>query len=323
MTRYLLRRALQVVPLVWAVLTLTFVLLEAAPGDPSAYLVPPGASADVRDELRDRWQLDRPVHVRYLALMGNLTRGELGRSMLRGRPVAELIGDALPSTLLLSATALALTLLLGVGLGVLQAARRGTALDRGAGALNLALYSMPGFWLAILLVLLFAHAWPVLPASQTADPMAAYMGPLPRLWDRIAHLVLPAAALGLANSAVVARHLRGRLVEVLTRPFVRAARARGLAERRVLWRHGLRNSLLPVLTLVGLSLPFLFSGSVVVEKVFAWPGMGTLIVEAIVQRDTPVVMGCLFVYALLVIAGSAAADVLCAWADPRIRLEEL
>lgn len=322
MTRYLARRLLQIVPLVWAVLTLIFVLLEAAPGDPSAYLVPPGASSEVRDTLRERWHLDDPAPSRYLALLSNMARGDLGHSVLRGRPVAELIGEALPPTLLLAGASLAITLLLGGVLGVIQAARRGTALDAIATAVSLTLYSIPVFWLAILLVLVFGHWWPLLPATQMADPMADYMDPLPRLWDRVLHLLLPATALGLANTAVVARHLRARMVEVLDRDFIRAARARGLGEWAATLRHALPNSLLPVLTLVGLSLPFLVSGSVIVERIFAWPGMGSLVVESILGQDTPVVMGCLLVYALMVIVGSVSADLLCAWADPRIRLEE-
>lgn len=322
MTRYLLRRLVQVVPLVWAVLTLIFVMLEAAPGDASAYLVPPGASSEVRDTLRERWQLDDPAPARYLALLSNMARGDLGHSVLRGRPVSQLIREALPPTLLLAGASLAITLLLGGVLGVIQAARRGSTLDGVATALSLTFYSIPAFWLAILLVLAFAHGWPILPATQMADPMADYMAPLPRLWDRVQHLMLPALALGLANTAVVARHLRARMVEVLGRDFIRAARARGVGGWAVILRHALPNSLLPVLTLVGLSLPFLVSGSVIIERVFAWPGMGSLVVESILGQDTPVVMGCLLVYALMVVAGSVTADLLCAWADPRIRLEE-
>ncbi len=165
MTRYLLRRLVQVVPLVWAVLTLIFVMLEAAPGDASAYLVPPGASSEVRDTLRERWQLDDPAPARYLALLSNMARGDLGHSVLRGRPVSQLIREALPPTLLLAGASLAITLLLGGVLGVIQAARRGSTLDGVATALSLTFYSIPAFWLAILLVLAFAHGWPILPAT--------------------------------------------------------------------------------------------------------------------------------------------------------------
>ena len=320
MARYVLRKLLLAVPIVWAVVTLTFALMEAAPGDASHHMLPPGVSEEVRADLHARWRLDAPLHVRYLALMGNLLGGDLGHSLTEERPVRQMIGEALPATLALSGAALTITMVLGIGLGLLQAARRGGAADGVASGVSLALYSLPGFWLAILLVLLLAHWWPILPASQAADPMARYLGALPRLLDRLEHLVLPALALGLANTAVVARHLQASLRDQLGQDFIRAARARGLDERQVLLRHALPNALPPVLTLLGISLPFLFSGSVVIERVFAWPGMGSLIFEAIMEQDTPLVMGCFLVYALVVLAGSALADLLCAWVDPRVRL---
>ena len=320
MAHYLLRRLVLAIPLIWAVVTLTFLLMEAVPGDTSHHLLPPGVDEEVRADLLARWRLDRPMPVRYLALMGSLLSGDLGVSAAEERPVSELIAETLPATLVLSGAALAITLALGVFLGVLQAAWRGRAVDGVASAVSLALYSLPGFWVAILLVLVFAHWWPVLPASQAADPLAGYRSGWAQLTDRLWHLLLPAVALGLANAAVVARHLRASLLDQLGQDFVRAARARGLDERRVLLRHALPNALAPILTLVGISLPFLFSGSVVIERVFSWPGMGSLIYEAILEQDTPLVMGCFFVYALVVLAGSALADLLCAWADPRVRL---
>jgi peptide/nickel transport system permease protein len=321
LARYVIRRLLLAVPLVWAVVTLTFLLIEAAPGDAAAHLVPPDSSEELRAELRDKWRLDDPVHLRYLASLSNLLGGDLGLSVTRGRPVSTLIGEALPHTLALSGAALVITAVLGLAVGLAQVAWRGRWPDGVGSVLTLALYSVPGFWLAVLLVLVFAGWWPVLPGSQAADPMAPYMGSVARLLDRLEHLLLPALALGLANTAIVARHLRAGMLDELQRGFIRAARARGLSEWRILLRHALPGALPPVLTLFALSLPFLFSGSVVVEKVFAWPGMGSLIYEGILKQDTPVVMGCFFIYALVVLAGSLLADLLCAWADPRIRLE--
>ena len=321
MSRYVSRRLLLAVPLVWAVVTLTFALMEVAPGDPSHHMLPPGVSDEVRAELHAKWRLDDPVLVRYGALLRNLVTGDLGVSLTQEKPVAALIARSLPDTLLLSSAALAVTLALGVILALVQVAWRGRAADGVIDVVSLGLYSIPGFWLAMLLVLVLAHWWPLLPASQATDPMARYLGAGARLLDRVEHLILPALALGLANTAVVARHLRAAMIEAMGEDFVRAARARGLSPARILLRHALPNALVPVLTLLGLSLPFLFSGSVVIERVFAWPGMGTLIFEAIMEGDTPLVMGCFFVYALVVLAGSILADLLCAWADPRIRLE--
>jgi peptide/nickel transport system permease protein len=321
MSRYVSRRLLLALPLVWAVVTLTFALMEAAPGDASHHMLPPGVPDEVRAELHHKWRLDAPWHVRYAALMGNLVRGDLGMSITREKPVAQLIAASLPDTLVLSSAALALTMVLGLSLALAQVTWRGRAADAALDLISLGLYSVPGFWLATLLVLALAHAWPLLPASQATDPMAQYLGAGARFLDRLEHLILPTLALGLANTAVVARHLRAGLIEALGEDFVRAAKARGLSRGRILLRHALPNALPPVLTLLGLSLPFLFSGSVVIERVFAWPGMGTLIFEAILEHDTPLVMGCFFVYALVVLAGSVLADLLCAWADPRIRLE--
>jgi len=318
--RYALRKLLYTLPLAWAVATISFLLLELAPGDASATLVPAGASPAVRAAILDKWQLQAPLWERYLAALGNLFTGELGISVVRERPVAELLWEALPATLALTGTALLVMVLLGLLLGSLQALRRGSWLDRVATLASVALHAMPGFWLATVLVMVFAIWWPVLPVSQAADPMAAYLPFTQRLLDRARHLLLPALALGAANAALVARHHRSALLEVLGRGFVRTARAKGLGPGRVLLQHAMRNALLPTVTLLGLSLPFLFSGSVVVERVFAWPGMGTLIFEGIQHQDTPLVLGCFLIYGLLVVLGGLAADLTSAALDPRIRL---
>lgn len=321
MIRYSLRRLLTAIPLVWAVVTLCFLLLEAAPGDVSGTLIPQGASVEMRTAIMAKWQLEAPMGLRYLAALGNLCTGELGLSVVRERPVLDLILEALPATLALTACSLAMMVVLGLGIGSLQALRRGSWLDRGATLISVVLHAVPSFWLAMVLVLGFALWLPVLPASQAADPMAAYMPGWERLLDRLAHLVLPALALGAANAALIARHHRSALLEVMDQDFIRTARALGLGPWRVLTRHALRAALLPTVTLLGLALPFLFSGSVVVERVFAWPGMGTLIFEGIEQQDTPVVLGCFLVYGVLVVVGGLLADVATAALDPRIRLD--
>jgi peptide/nickel transport system permease protein len=321
MLRTSLRRLLGAVPLLWAVATLCFLLLEAAPGDVSAVLVPQGASPAVREAILAKWQIGAPMGQRYLAAMANLFTGDLGVSVVRERPVLDLVLEALPATLALTATALAVMMLLGLGIGSLQALRRGSWLDRIATVISVALHAVPAFWLAMVLVITFALWLPVLPASQAADPMAAYLPAGQRLLDRLAHLVLPAIALGAANAALVARHHRSALLEVLGQPWIRTARALGLSPWRVLTRHALRAALLPTVTLLGLALPFLFSGSVVVERVFAWPGMGSLIFEGIEHQDAPLVLGCFLVYSLLVVLGGLLADIGAAALDPRVRLD--
>ncbi len=321
MLRYSLRKLLHAVPLAWAVVTLCFLLLEAAPGDVSGVLVPTGSSSAVREAIIAKWHLEAPLGERYLAAMHNLCTGELGVSVVRERPVLDLVLEALPATLTLAGTALAVMVLLGLFLGSLQALRRGSWLDRVATVASVGLHAVPAFWLAMLLVLCFALWWPVLPSSQASDPMAAYLPQGSRIWDRLVHLVLPAIALGAANAALVARHHRSALLEVLGHDWVRTAHALGLGRWRVLLRHALPAALLPTITLLGLALPFLFSGSVVVERVFAWPGMGSLVFDGIRNQDTPLVLGCFLIYGLLVVLGGLLADLASAALDPRIRLE--
>jgi peptide/nickel transport system permease protein len=321
MLRYSLRRLLTAVPLVWAVVTACFLLLEAAPGDVSAVLVPQGASPAVREAILTKWQLGAPMGQRYLAALANLCTGELGISVVRERPVLELVLEALPATLALTTAALTVMVLMGLAIGSVQALTRGSWLDRAATVASVTLHALPAFWLAMVLVIVFALWLPVLPASQASDPMAAYLPAGQRALDRLTHLVLPAIALGAANAALVARHHRSALLEVLGQPWIRTARSLGLGPWRVLSHHALRAALLPTVTLLGLALPFLFSGSVVVERVFAWPGMGSLIFEGIEHQDAPLVLGCFLVYGLLVVLGGLLADLATAGLDPRIRLD--
>ncbi len=321
MIRFTLRRLLTAIPLAWAVVTVSFLLLEAAPGDVSGVLVPQGASPALREAILTKWQLEAPMVTRYLTALGNLCSGDLGLSVVRERPVLDLIREALPATLALTGCALAVMVLLGLGIGSLQALRRGSWLDRSATITSVVLHAVPSFWLAMVLVLCFALWFPVLPASQATDPMAAYLPAWRQGLDRLAHLLLPALALGAANAALIARHHRSALLEVMDQDFIRTARSLGLGPWRVLTRHALRAAVLPTVTLLGVALPFLFSGSVVVERVFAWPGMGTLIFEGIEHQDTPVVLGCFLVYGLLVVVGGLLADLAAAALDPRIRLD--
>lgn len=328
MRRYVVRRLLGVVPLVLGVTTVLFFVLHLAPGDPASHYLAPGLSPEAMERIRADLGLDDPVHVQYVRWVAAFLQGDFGYSIARGRPVADLFAERLPNTLLLGGAALAFAFLAGIVLGAVQAARRGTLWDAGLSVAALFFYSMPSFWLAVMLVLVFSlyagsvWNWPVsFPASGMASIGHEALPFWERLLDRLRHLVLPTLSLGLVMAAGVARYVRAGMVEALAQDHVRAARAKGLSERRVLLGHGLRNALLPVLTLLGLHLPLLFSGAVFVEAVFAWPGIGLLVVEAIGQRDAPVVLAGAFVFALVVVAGNLLADVLYAVADPRIRYE--
>ena len=327
MAAYFLRRLLGAVPLVLGVATLIFFVLNLAPGDPAALFSNPNVPPEVVEQIRRNLGLDQPIHIRYLKWLGALLTGNFGYSFAQGRPVGEILLEALPNTLILTGTSLVLVFLLGLAIGVYQAVRQHSWGDAVLSVVSLFFYSMPSFWLALMLMLLFslkAHqwGWPIaLPPTGMTSVDYEFLSAGARLWDRLTHMVLPVGTLTLALAAGVSRYARAQMLEVIRQDYIRTARAKGLPERRVILGHALRNSLLPVITLLGLYLPFLFSGAVFVEVVFAWPGMGQVIVSAIFQRDYPVVMATSFLFATMVVAGNLLADVLYAVADPRIRYE--
>ena len=316
------RRLLQAAVIVAIAATTTFLLVQLAPGDPLGDLVEnPRVPLEVRERLRARWGLDRPMHEQYVLYVRNLARGDLGWSFSQNRPVADAVIDALPNTLLLMGVALIGAFALGMTAGVIRAGRRGSMADRALGAGTLVFYSMPDFWLAIMAMLVFAYWVPLFPTSgMTTAVLYDYLSPAGKLIDRLKHLVLPATTLVLLLAAIIARYQRAAFLDVATQDFVRTARAKGLTERAVLWRHVLRNALLPVITLLGLSLPMLVGGSVFIEQVFAWPGMGRLAVGAIAARDHALVMAVVLMGSGLVTLGSLIADLLYVVADPRLRL---
>ena len=329
MTRYIGRRLLGVIPLVLGVATILFFVVNLAPGDPALRYVSPSLSAETVEQIRVNMGLDRPVHVRYVKWMGALAKGDLGYSFSENRPVRDIIKEILPNTLLLSGTAVVIAFILGICLGVIQAVRQYSILDNVSSVLALFFYSMPSFWLALMMILTFSlfarnvWEWPIwFPASGIVD-LAQYpfMSPLQKVQDRFMHLALPATSLSLVLAAGIARFTRGSMLEVIRQDFVRTARAKGLSEPVVVMKHALRNGLIPVITLLGLYLPFLFSGTVFIAWVFAWPGMGKLIVDGISQRDYPVIMGGSLIFANMVVIGNLIADLLYAVVDPRIRYD--
>ena len=323
MIGYAARRLLQAIPLLLGIVTLLFFLLHLAPGDPTAAYFNPNVSPEVIEQMRRNLGLDRPVHEQYLHWLGSFLRGDFGYSFSQFRPVRDVIADALPNTLLLGGVSLLMIFAVGCAVGVIQATRQYSALDNSLTFAALFLYSMPGFWLGLMLIL--AVSWSGLPEalrlpiSGMASLDHASMTPAGRLLDTARHLVLPSIALGLASSAAVARFTRGSMLEVIRQDYIRTARAKGLPERVVVLRHALRNALIPVVSLVGLFLPLLFGGAVVIEVVFSWPGMGRLLHDAIFARDYPVVLAATFLFAALVLAGNLLADLMYAIVDPRIR----
>lgn len=323
MRRYLRDRLLQAVGVVFLVTTLTFLLVHLAPGDPlGAALDRPGVTEEVRAQWRQQFGLDRPIGEQYVRWLASVPRGELGYSFSHRRPVRDVLLDALPRTLLLVGLALALSFALGIAVGVLQAERIGSPRDRWLGRGLLLLYSVPDFWLALVALLLFAYRIPILPPGGIVDPVLHDYLPFGRrVLDRLAHLVLPVITLALLTSAVIARHQRSSLVAVLPSDWMRTALAKGLRWRDAVRRHALRNALLSTITLFGLSLPAMAGGAVFVEKVFSWPGMGMVTVNAIGARDYPLITAGVLIISIAVVLGALIADLAVAAADPRVRMQ--
>lgn len=328
MTKYVLRRLAGAIPLVLGIATIIFFLINIAPGDPTQLLLAPGMSQEVIEQMRTNFGLDQPLHIQYLKWLGSMLTGDFGYSYSQQQPVMTVLRSVLPNTLLLSVCALAVAFFFGIVLGTIQAVRQYSILDSSMSVVMLFFYSMPSFWLALMLVLslsVFARnvwEWPIsFPASGMVHVDYEYFSLGGRFKDRVMHLVLPTLSLALVLTAGIARYMRASMLEVIRQDFVRTAHAKGLPERVVVFKHALRNALVPVITLVGLYIPFLFSGTVFIEFIFAWPGMGRMLFTAITQRDYPLVMAGTFFFATMVVFANLVADVLYAIVDPRIRYE--
>jgi len=319
MRRQIAGRLLQGIAVVWIVVTLTFLLLHLAPGDAFSY-----SDSRISPETIAHWRhvycLDRPVATQYACYVRSIVHGDLGYSIPQHRPVRDILVDYLPRTIELMLIALLVSFAVGIALGVLQARRRGAFADWGSRAITLFFYSMPDFWLALMLTLLFAYWIPIFPISGIEDVINA---PTYSWWqhviDHVRHLVLPVTTLVLLTCAAIARFQRAAMLEVMRMDFVVSARAKGASENAIARHHVLRNALLPSITIAGLALPALFGGAVFVELVFSWPGMGQITAAAVGNRDFALVTSSVLVTSILVVAGTIAADLLYALADPRVR----
>jgi peptide/nickel transport system permease protein len=313
LARYIAKRLGFAALMLVGVSLILFTLMRLAPGGPEAVLIGGEFSQEVAAQIRQRLGLDRPLLVQYGTWALAAARGDLGRSFKTGDPVATLILDRLGPTLQLTGAALVLALVVAVPLGVLAAVRRDTLWDTLASAVSLFGVSFPSFWLGIMLILLFSEALHLLPPSGVSE-----YGHEADLAARLRHAVLPTLTLGLIQMAAFMRFTRSSLLEVLRQDYVRTARAKGVPGGRVIWRHALRNGLIPVVTVVGLSLPTLVGGAVLTETVFAWPGIGRLAVGAVFERDYPVIMGVNLLVATIVIAANLLTDLAYCLIDPRI-----
>ena len=302
MTRYIFGRLLQAIVGILFITTLVFLLVRLT-GDPSVILVSDFAPIEIQERIRERLGLDRSLPEQYVAYMGGLLQGDLGDSF-SGRPVIDILAQYLPATASLAAVAMALTLLVAVPLGILSAVYRGTWIDTVARAVALFGQSVPSFWLAIVLVLIFAVVLGLLPVAYRSGPES---------------YVLPAIAMGWAAVAGIVRLIRSSMLDVLDSDYVRMARAKGMPPQVVVVKHALRSALIPVLTFTGLVLASFMNGSVVVESVFAWPGIGTMTLDAVSGRDFPVVQGAVIMIAVFFIVINLLVDILYAFVDPRVR----
>jgi peptide/nickel transport system permease protein len=319
MSRGILRGLLRGVAVVLGVVTLTFLLLHLAPGDPVRRLLGPAAGPDQIEAARHALGLDRPLGAQYAQWLWRAAQGDFGQSIAHGRPAAALLGEAWPATALLVSLSILLSWTGGIAIGALQANTRRRGLDALASAITVALNAMPGYWLGLVLVMVFTYQMGLLPAFGASGLDAEFLTGPARLADRLRHLALPLVTLTLIGLGGTARFSRAAMRELRDAPFMVSARARGLSESRVLLRHQLRNALVPIVTLLGLALPALFSGAVFVEAIFAWPGVGQVLVQAVQARDYPVVMAAATISAVLVVAGNLVAEFLATLADPRTR----
>jgi peptide/nickel transport system permease protein len=316
MQRYLARRLLVTIPILLGITVMSYLIMSLTPGDPVRMLISPGMSAADVEIQRHALGLDQPVYVRYVKWLNELAHGNLGYSFTSGAPVARRVGERIGPTLKLTVTALMLSYCIAIPIGVLVATRRYTWVDYVATFLAFLGISLPTFFLGLAGIYIFSLRVRWLPVGGTMT-----LGGEGGFLDSALHLILPATVLAVAGAGALTRYVRSSMLEVLGQDYVRTARAKGLIETVVLRRHALRNALIPVITLAGLQLPALLAGAVITEQVFEWPGMGRLTIEAINQRDYPVLMGITLVTALLVLVGNLLADLTYSIVDPRIRYE--
>ncbi len=306
MYTFLIRRLIHAVFVIWGVVTVVFFIVRLT-GDPSAFLVDQTATQEEIAHVRHLLGLDRPVHIQYVDFLMSVPQGDFGLSIRDKRPAITMVFNHLwPATVQLAIAALLLSTVPAIPLGVISATRKGTAIDHISRVASLFLQSMPAFWLGLMLILLFAvHFQGLLPSYGSGS------------WR---HLILPSVTLAAAPLAQNVRLIRAGMLEVLRQDYVRTARAKGLAERWVIYRHGLRNAAIPVITVSALSLGFMLSGTIIIETVFSWPGLGRLIVQAVPSRDFPVIQAGVFVFAVIFVSINLLVDMLYMMVDPRVRL---
>ncbi|WP_257352018.1 ABC transporter permease [Pseudalkalibacillus decolorationis] len=314
MLSYIIRRSLMAIPLLFGITIISFGIIHLAPGDPTALLMDPNIKPEDKVAFMEKYGLNDPMHIQYLKWVGNMLQGDFGQSLIRtGTDVSYLIVERLPNTLFLMLVSTLLAVLISIPFGIISARKPYTLTDYSVTFTSFIGLATPNFWLGLVLIMFLSVQLGWFPTGGIATLNEPFS-----LWDRIHHLVLPAFVLATADMAGLTRYTRTSMLDVLKQDYIRTARAKGFKERRVVYKHGLRNGLIPVITIFGLMLPSFFAGTVIVEKIFNWPGIGLLFVDAAFQRDYPVIMAVTVIAAVLTVIGNLIADILYAVFDPRI-----
>ncbi|WP_025026365.1 ABC transporter permease [Caldalkalibacillus mannanilyticus] len=314
MTSYIIRRILMAIPLLLGISILTFAIMHIAPGGPVELLIDPSISAADTEKMMEKYGLNDPIPVQYVKWMGTILQGDFGTSYIRkGVPVSEMIMNRLPNTLLLMAVSTVIAILISIPFGVVSATRQYTPIDYSVTVTSFLGLATPNFWLGLMLIMFFSIKFGMFPTGGVSTLNADFS-----ILDRIHHLILPAFVLATADMAGLTRYTRSSMLEVIKQDYMRTARAKGFKERKVIYKHGLRNGLIPVITIFGLMLPSFFGGAVIVERVFNWPGIGSLFLDSVFMRDYPVIMAVTMLAATLVVIGNLLADIAYAIVDPRI-----
>lgn len=303
MKNYILYRLFQALIVIWGISLITFSLLHLF-RDPTLILLPPEATKEDVALLRKEMGLDKPIYIRYFKFLGGMVQGDFGKSFVAQKPALGLVLERMPMTLWLAASGLLLAVIISIPLGVLAAVRRNQIQDHSASVLAVLGQAMPLFWLDIMLIIIFAVKLRLLPASGAGS---------------FKHIILPATGIAVSLLPILMRLTRSRMIEILSQDYIRTARAKGLGERAVLFRHALRNALIPVITILGFQFGMLLGGAVITETIFAWPGVASLVVESIFNSDFPVVQAAVAVFALLIVLANLFTDIVIAWLDPKVR----
>ncbi len=306
MLKYAIKRTILAVPVIISMTVIVFLILHLSPGEPIDLIVGPNITPEVYESIRHKYGLDQPLIVQYFKFLGNLLKGDFGKSILQQRPVSEIIKQRLPITIRLGVTGFILSVVIAIPLGILAAVNRNTPIDYTCMTGAMLGMSLPTFWFGLLLLYFFAYKVRIFPVSGYGT------------WK---HLVLPAFALGLTDAAITARMMRSSMLEVLKQDYIRTARSKGLAEKVVVYQHALKNAMIPIVTLLGMRIGWILGGSVVLETIFSIPGLGRLMIDSILSRDYPVVQGSMIVLTSAIILGNILADILYAVVDPRIKFD--